>query len=630
MKTISRSPGPTFFLALTFLAVAAATASEEDSRFENLGPPMQANPVPIEAVTKNGRGEVVAWGTLTDPDRFAVVGVGVESGKTIELDLSRYRRSSQIRIARGVSGHLYIYAGHAARFFKYDVDEHQLIDLGRPASPARYILGHAFGPDGRFYVGSYPATHLVAVDTRTDEIQHIGRISDDERLKYIIRPAVSDDNVVYVPVGLHHAELWACDPNTGERRQILPENMMQQQGYVDLFLAEDGQVYGKAFGQKFRCLRNRIEFVENLPAPRDDRSQITMDGREFRKVDPLGNLVVFDRGTGTEHRVPTDLRGRGVLIFSIGGVDESGRLWGGGWSPARTWTFDLDAREAKDWGHLVQPNTQVEATLIHPRGIFLSSYLGAHIDFLEPETARITRIAALHEAHGQERLPWLVIGPDERIYGPLQPVKGHLDGGILRVDPNDFSWRVWTGFLENLTPTTLVPVPRTNWLFGGTTIQGSTGAIPVRDDAVVFLWDTDTEEIVWKQAILPGASRYRVMGGNDGLIYGLTDEKYFVFDPVGREILRIGDLPENHGLPGRYRLAKQPCGPRGLIVGLMKGIVFAIDPEDHSIRIVARHPSILDDRHETLHSTRAIWASSNGMLYYGSGADLWRVDISVQ
>lgn len=404
--------------------------------------------------------------------------------------------------------------------------------------------------------------------------------------------------------------------------------MMQEQGYTAVFAADDGHVYGEGFGQKFRCYPDRIEFMTNLPSPRDDRSQTTVAGQEYREIDPHGNLVVFDTSSGHEHQFPTELRGQGVLIFSIGGTDDAGRLWGGGWSPSRTWTYNVNTGQMRDWGKIVHPNTQVEATLIHPRGIFLSSYLGAHIDFFSPGTETRTHITSFHNSHGQERLPWLLTGSDGMIYGPLQPVKGHLDGGIARVDPETLTHTAWTGFLEHLTPTTLVAVPGTDLLFGGTTIQGSTGAIPMRDEAVVFLWDTVHAEVVWHEAIIPGERRYRVMGGNDGLIYGLTDEKYFVFDPVERELLHVGDLPANEGLQHRYRLAKQPCGPDGLIVGLMKGFIFAIDPTDFSVRIVARHPSILEDKHETLHSTRAIWASPEGMLYYGAGTDLWRADLT--
>lgn len=610
--------------------LASPPSSGSTGEFENLGPPMETAPVPIESVTTNGAGQTIAWGTLVDADRFAVAGVDVDTGEAIELDLESYGRSSHIRIARGESGHLYIYAGNAARFFKYDIDEHQLIDLGRPASPARYFPGHAVSPDGRFYVGSYPATHLVSVDTTTDEIRHHGRMTDDERLTYIIRPAVSDDNIVYVPVGLHHAELWAYNPSNGEKQQILPASMMQDQGYTSIFLADDGHVYGQGFGQRFRCYPDRIEFMGSLPPPRDERDQVTAFGNEYREIDPLGNLAVFDTQTSQEYHVPTELRGQGVLIYSIGGIDGAGRLWGGGWSPARTWTYSLNTGQFRDWGKIVHPNTQVEATLIHPAGIFLSSYIGAHLDRFNPATETRTHITSFHTSHGQERLPWLITGNDGRIYGPLQPVKGHLDGGIARVDPHTLAHAAWTGFLEHLAPTTLAAVPGTDLLFGGTTIHGSTGAIPMRDEAVVFLWDTVQEEIVWHEAILPGETRYRVVGGNDGLMYGATGEKYFVFDPVGRELLHTGDLPPNSGFPNRYRIAKQPCGPEGWIVGLMKGLVFAIDPQDFSIRVVARHHSILEDSHEALHSTRAIWASPEGMLYYGSGSDLWRVDLTRQ
>lgn len=621
-----RSSSLLFIAAALLICGESRVVAEGRYVFENLGEPMEAKTIPIEAVTVNASGQAVAWGVRVDPDHFEAVGLDAATGADIRLDLMRYKRSSQIRIMRGRSGHLYIYAGSPARFFKYDIDRHELIDLGRPAAPARYINGHTVAPDGRFYVGSYPATNFVCVDTTTDQTYSIGPIAEDKRQKYIIEPATSDDNIVYIPVGLHHAELWTYDPVTGAKRQVLPESLTQHQGTVWVFVADDGQVYGTGFGRSFRCYPDRIELVDELPKRRDERSQITVAGVEYREIDPSGRLVIHDTRSGATRFVQTGVRGESVMIYSIGGIHD-GKLWGGGFSPARTWTLDLQTGKFEDWGRLVRPKTQVYDTFFHERGVFLSSYLGADIDLLDPQRRQITHVVSLKETHhGQERLPHFVLGPDGNIYGPTMPVKGHLDGGIVRVDPETLAC-AWFPIVDDLAPTSLVVVPGTSELFGTATIHSSTSVVPTRREGAVFIWDIEQEKVVWEGSPVPGTEHYRwATMGRNGLVYGITNTHYFVFDPKARRVVHVGELP----LPDKnltVLLAPEPTGPEGLIVGLLRGRVFAIDPRDHSVRVLAEHPSILRDEHVTEHTTLAIWASPEGVLYYGAGPELWRVNL---
>jgi hypothetical protein len=59
-----------------------------------------------------------------------------------------------------------------------------------------------------------------------------------------------------------------------------------------------------------------------------------------------------------------------------------------------------------------------------------------------------------------------------------------------------------------------------------------------------------------------------------------------------------------------------PVGARGLICGLGDDTVFAIDPADHSARIIARH--------KTLEKAFGYFITAEGVLYYGSESHLMR------
>ncbi len=70
----------------------------------------------------------------------------------------------------------------------------------------------------------------MVIDPANDQVRDLGRIAEDPNEKYIIHPVVSDDNIVYSPVGLHHPELWAYDATMGTKKQILPEQLTREQG----------------------------------------------------------------------------------------------------------------------------------------------------------------------------------------------------------------------------------------------------------------------------------------------------------------------------------------------------------------------------------------------------------------
>jgi len=76
----------------------------------------------------------------------------------------------------------------------------------------------------------------------------------------------------------------------------------------------------------------------------------------------------------------------------------------------------------------------------------------------------------------------------------------------------------------------------------------------------------------------------------------------------------VGELP---GARSHFpSLHERPVGPEGLIIGLVDDAVWAIDPADHSARVLARHESIA--------AAQGFTITDDGVLYYGSDTQLWR------
>src|SRR5690606_31383520 len=214
----------------------------------------------------------------------------------------------------------------------------------------RYWLGsvHAVGPDDVFYVGTYPEARLVAVDMRNDKTRDLGRLTEDDRQLYIINPAVSDDNIVYAPVGLHHRELWAVNPKTGKKRQILPANLQKGSGAPQVWTAADGQVYGRIGNNRFLCKPDKIELGKTAE-PRDYPDRFVSGKTRVQSVDDKGRLVLKSTDSGQTRYVQTDFEGVGETIFSIGEV-AGGWLFGSAIKPGKTFAVNLATGETRDLG----------------------------------------------------------------------------------------------------------------------------------------------------------------------------------------------------------------------------------------------------------------------------------------
>jgi len=602
---------------LTALAGGIHLACADDAVFESLGVPCTVKGLSFRLVTNDPDGRCIAWTGYEAPGKMAMLGVRTDTGETVWVDLAKYGRS-HVQMTKGKDGNVYLYAGKPSHFFRYDVARNELVDLGVPAKPAHYFGSGMLGPDGKYYIGSYPATYLVRCDTMTGGIECLGRIAEDPRQCYIFpRLAVSDAGVVYCPVGLHHRELWAYDTRTGRKRQILPSPMTESQGRPTVWLGEDGQVYGRAGSTEFLCRPDRIATDAGiLPDARGRAPPHVANGKKVGGLDRKGRLKLIDAKTGEATYVQTAYKGKPLMIYSVG-CERDGRIWGGTLFPSMTFSCDLQTGELTDHGRIARGRCQVYDIINVDRGLLMSSYTGAYMDLWDPARPREKGGNPLSFKHNprQERPMQWARGPDGYIYIGTIPVKGHLGGALARLDPSDVSIAWWDNIVKNQSIRYCAPVPATGELICATSIGGGSSAKPTETEAYVFLWDCKQEKISHMARPVRKTRHYgRVVTAAQGIVYGLAGPKYYAFDPVKRETIFVGDLP----VRGLHfpELNDEVVGAKGLIYGLADDAVFAIDPSDHSIRIIARHDSI--------RKAHGFYVTPDGTLYYGSQETLWR------
>src|SRR5262249_28671592 len=155
-------------------------------------------------------------------------------------------------------------------------------------------------------------------------------------------------------------------------------------------------------------------------------------------------------------------------------------------------------------------------------------------------------------------------------------------------------------------------------MLGVTSIQGGSSALPTEPEACLFLWDCKQEKVTFRATPLPGTKSYgAVVQAHNGIVYGVAPGKYFAFVPMKRQTILTRELPvKTLHFPD---LADAPVGERGLIYGLGDDAVFAIDPGDHSVRIVGRA--------EELRTAHGFCVTRGGELYFGTGGRLKQVKL---
>ncbi len=327
-----------------------------------------------------------------------------------------------------------------------------------------------------------------------------------------------------------------------------------------------------------------------------------------------------------QRSIPTDYRGTPLKIYTVGPLHH-GVLYGSGLKPGHFFTYRLDSGEMVDHGTVTSGSIQVYDMVVHETGIYLGSYTGASIDRLDPQQPiargrNPQRIVQLSREYQQERPEQVIVGPDNAIWVGTVPVKGRLGGALSRIDPGDLSVQCWRDVVPAQSIVSLVGLPDRNRLLLASSVRGGTSATPTATEAVLALWEVGSAKVIAEFKPVPGARTYQGLArATNGLIHGLAvtaDALWrYVFDPARQQTVLAEPMP--FGRSWFPYLHDAPVGPRGLLVGLADDAIFAIDPADNSLSILARDTSVS--------GALGFWVTDDGQVYYGSGATLWRCDL---
>lgn len=603
-------------------------------RLETLGNPMAPKASEVEFVTARPDGSKIVWGVISTPGRHGVIGADLRTGEAHWIDTTADfgPHAHRTELAPYGNDTVYVFSGTRFRIYKYSVSNRKKTLLHSfPKWTGRFwIAARAVGPDGKIYVGTYPRTIAIGVDPATDKAFQLPPMTTERDQKYLAAPAVDDDNVMYAPVGRKRPELFSYDLNTGVKKQLLtPEEtaaLIRENVYIPSVFLWRGRVYTTIGEQRYLCTPSGLEKASSAVPWPEHPDRVKANGRfPAREIGGGETAVAFgdhtvivERKDGTTRTIRADIPYVPHEIYRFG--DRRGDvLFGSGIFRAKVFGLDLKTLKATDYGRCSTGTTQSYDLQDTPHGLLISSYTGATLDLFEPNRPKSADnpvpLAKLEISHQQERIPRLTrVG--KLFYGGCQPIKGHLGGAVVRIDPAARNVTVFRNVIPDQSISDLILCPDGKTLFGNASILGGTGSTPKAKTPEVFLWDTGQDRLVWHDAILPEAICFSESGLTaDGhvITFGrsssnVPDRRYFwlVFDPVRRVTVDKGSFP---AVFKRYLVSHPyPMGPQKRNYFAADGTLYAYDPGLRRVVKLFSHPS--------LDLTQDLVVTKEGYAYY--------------
>jgi len=342
--TMTSQPNLFASVLTCFLAVAVfAQEAKLDERFTDHGVP-----VPLAecrgvygAQDDNGHGLVIAGSLDLSPSGWILV-TDIDTGQTEQIYTPEGIPNSP-PYGSLVASNGKFYTSQGGIFLEFDPSSRQWTFHGR-APGVSAVMTIAEAPDGTIWAGGVYHANLTSFDPKTREIKDHGSMDDQRYLSYL---GFDDAGWVYCGIGTAKCNIIAYHSETGEKRQLIPEEQRKvESGRV--WRGADGKLYGTAplkDGTVYYLLDNGAKTLvdkADLPAlavPRGTKPQLP-DGRIVNTFDMLEKYMeIYDPATGLTRRLQFDYESEGSMIRVLTqGPD--GKVYANSSHPSRFISYD--------------------------------------------------------------------------------------------------------------------------------------------------------------------------------------------------------------------------------------------------------------------------------------------------
>jgi len=581
------------------------------SKFENLGVPVKRAGFRgcLVAPDKSGKKDLLYFNFNQIGGRLFLLALDPDTGQTWQYNAPDGPGAWGFIYAPDQKIYLGTWDGGLILRFDPKKPEEGIKVLGRPSETETYIWMYAVGGDGKLYGGTYGNAKLISYDPKTGEMKDLGRM--DETQMYSRTVAAGKDGRIYVGIGTGKGDIVVYDPFTGQHRSIAPQDLKAKAKGGSTQLGEDGHAYALIADKWFRCEDSKLVPVAGFPDPAKERFR---DGRVLEEAGD--GYYVLRHPSGETKRSEFSYAGTGSQIFHVGN-GPLGRVYGSSVMPLELFEYDPCTKQLKDLGNPTPVNGEIYSTAVLDEKLYVCAYPGSWLSVYDPSrpwsygTSKDSNPRGIgYAGDGHLRPRAMIVGPGKRLFIGSHPPYGEHGGAMGVYDPKSDSFTEnYRNLIPNQSIVSLAHDETRGLVFGGSSIAGGGGTMPVETEAHMFAWDPIARKKVMDAVPIQGDTSIRAMIAVDGCIYAAStpSKSLFRYKPDQGRFEVLATLP--HGI------ADLSLGRRGdLIFGLCGQWVFQLDPARARLRMLDQHSGPVS----------AGFALNEGGIYFGSGVELVR------
>lgn len=500
----------------------------------------------------------------------ALVGVHPQSGEHIHIPLPS---QGGYGTAVGVDGAVYVGGVHPGNLYRFDPTSGKVEDLGGKQFGGTYIWACAASPDAKMiYAACYPTSGVLEYDIPGRTLRYLGRMSESEQ--YARSISVDASGKVWVGIGTH-AELAVWDPQTGKRRNVLPQQYKHNSCCYNVYASGDHVFAEVLYDHKHLIYNRRTEQpIAVFSQPPDGLSYMAAqggrDGCFYLYASLSGTLYRYIAGTAKPKKLVEGLGQVAVVRDDryAYAIDDQDFVY-----------YDLDKNqelkrcklaEAKEGMSVYSLAAGTDGT------IYGSTYINMHMFSANSMDGRITDLGKALRWGGQ--IDSMHGGRDGKIY-----MGSYVHAVVSIYDPTK-PWKKGKG--PDCNPREIGPVGsgqyRTRCIVLGPDDRIYVGSIPSYNSAPTGAFsrvDPKTGEVRTWLDLVPGGTVNRVVA-DQKYVYGAGGGKFFVFDPQAAEIVHSVDLA----------VSAMAIAPSGEVVGTGSGRVFVFSPSQMKVTHTSENP----------------------------------------
>jgi len=488
-------------------------------------------------------------------------------------------------------GKLYIGSSYAGHLLCFDPANDQLVDLGPiHAGQATFPCRIDEDRQGRLWIGSYGTADLTCYDPQQKSFTHYGRMDDVDMYNY---PLVNHDGTIACVIRQTKPHVVLFDPSE-ERKKIIGPVTTKGEDTIDLHRGADGNLYITSSQGNFQIANQGAVPVDHVsPAP---PAPVLADGSRFTFVDAADQMyrkLQITSPEGESRVFELDYQASGSDIFYVHrGPDE--KIYGSSILPLHLFRYDSTEDQLADLGKCSSATGEAYSMANLGNDLYISSYPGASISVYDPFQPYHFGNQPEYNPRDIGRIDDISYRPRSTLAGPLGrvwlaslPDYGRWGGPLSYYDPATDEKKAYYQICGDASCYTLAHLPQQALIAVGTSISGGSGTQPKVSQATLFLWDYHAERKAWEGTLDRSVSVFNALvTGANGKLYGTVKgrdqpDQLFVFEPESRTFTYLINL-----LDGERALdLGLQNGPDGKIYGMTSSTIYRLNPTDVSVTV---------------------------------------------